>query len=81
MERERSQRSLEKLEARMKDAARLGYNKKYPGVFSLASQYARDSRHYFEKKDYFSSFGCSDYAYGLIDALLILEGRKEEFPQ
>lgn len=81
MERERSQRSLEKLEVRMKDAARLGYNKKYPEVFSLASQYALDSRHYFEKKDYFSSFGCSDYAYGLIDALLILEGRKEEFPQ
>lgn len=65
----------------MQEAEKLGYKTKYPKIFSLASQYAKDSRHYFEKGDFFTSFGCSDYAYGLIDALLILEGKKEEHPE
>lgn len=81
MQEKRAGKSLEKLEARMKDAESLGFSQKYPEVFALASQYAADSRHYFEKKDFFSSFGCSDYAYGLIDALLIIEGKKGEFPE
>ncbi|MBN2122411.1 DUF357 domain-containing protein [Candidatus Micrarchaeota archaeon] len=81
MESERARKSLEKLESRMEDARSLGFEGKYPQVFSLASQYAKDSRHYFSKQDYFTSFGCSDYAYGLLDALLIIEGKKEEFPE
>lgn len=81
MESERAKKSLEKLEIRMEDARKLGFAEKYPQVFDLASQYAKDSRHYFSRGDYFTSFGCSDYAYGLIDALLIIEGRKEEFPE
>jgi hypothetical protein len=80
-EKERSEKSLLKLEQRLKDAEKLGLKTRYSRIFSLASQYARDSRHYFEKGDFFSSFGCSDYAYGLIDALLIFEGKKEDFPE
>jgi hypothetical protein len=80
MQSKRARKSLEKLEARIKDAEALGFSQKYPEIFGLASQYASDSRHYLEKGDSFSSFGCSDYAYGLIDALLILEGRKGDFP-
>ncbi len=80
-EKERSEKSLLKLEQRIKDAEKLGFKLKYSKIFSLASQYAKDSRHYFEKEDFFTSFGCSDYAYGLIDALLILEGKKGEFPE
>lgn len=81
MKRERAQNSLEKLQKRLKDARELGFHKKYSDVFNLASDYAGDSRHFFEKEDYFSSFGCSDYAYGLIDALLIIEGRKDDYPE
>jgi len=78
MHKERAQKSLEKLETRIADAKKLGFAGKYPKIFALAVQYTHDSRHYFEQNDSFTSFGCSDYAYGLIDALLILEGKKED---
>jgi uncharacterized protein len=81
MQKERAEKSLLKLEARLNDAQLLGLGAKYPDVFALASQYARDSRHYLGKGDYFSSFGCSDYSYGLLDALLIIEGKKGDFPE
>jgi len=81
MQDKRAQKSLEKLEIRITDIRNLGFHKKYPEIFELASQYTKDSRHYFEKGDYFSSFGCSDYAYGLLDAILIIEGKKGEFPE
>ncbi|MEM4272091.1 MAG: DUF357 domain-containing protein [Candidatus Bilamarchaeaceae archaeon] len=77
VEKKRSEKGLLALERRLKDAESLGLNEKYAAIFSLASQYARESRQYFERGDFFSSFGCSDYAYGLLDALLILEGKKE----
>ncbi len=80
MEKERAQKSLEKLKKRIIEARELSFHKKYSEVFNLASDYTDDSKHYYEKGDYFSSFGCSDYAYGLIDALLIIEGKKEEYP-
>ena len=80
MQNERALKSLKKLEIRLIDAKALGFSKKYPKIFQLASQYTNDSRHYFEKGDSFTSFGCSDYAYGLIDALLILEGKKGAYP-
>ena len=81
MHNERAQKSLEKLENRLTDAKKLGFAEKYPKIFKLAKQYTHDSRHYFEQGDAFTSFGCSDYAYGLIDALLILEGKKEDYPE
>ncbi len=81
MQDERARKSLEKLEIRLEDAKKLGFGEKYPQIFELASQYTKDSRHYLEEGDAFTSFGCSDYAYGLIDALLILEGKKEEYPE
>ena len=81
MHSERAKKSLDKLEVRLQDAKNLNFDKKYPQIFELASQYTKDSRHYFEEGDVFTSFGCSDYAYGLIDALLIIEGKKEEYPE
>jgi len=81
MHTERAKKSLDKLEVRLQDAKNLNFDKKYPEIFELASQYTKDSRHYFEEGDAFTSFGCSDYAYGLIDALLIIEGKKEDYPE
>ena len=43
-----------------------------------AKNYLHDAKHYYEKGDYFSSFGCANYAYGIIDGILIHEGKKEE---
>jgi len=36
----------------------------------LGSQYYEDSKYYLEKKDYFTAFGCINYAHGLLDGLL-----------
>ncbi len=36
----------------------------------LASQYYEDSKYYLEKKDFFTAFGCINYAHGLLDAII-----------
>lgn len=36
----------------------------------LAKQYYKDSKYYLEKKDYFTTFGCINYAHGLLDSIL-----------
>lgn len=71
MERERAERSLSKLKAHLERGEWI--REKYPSVFELAGQYAKDAGHFFKKGDYFSSFGASDYAYGLLDAVWIIE--------
>ena len=39
-------------------------------TIELASQYYEDSKYYFEKKDFFTAFGCINYAHGLLDAII-----------
>jgi uncharacterized protein len=39
-------------------------------ILELASQYYEDTKYYTQKKDYFTAFGCINYAHGLLDALL-----------
>jgi len=36
----------------------------------LSKQYYADSKYYLEKKDYFTAFGCINYAHGLLDAII-----------
>ena len=36
----------------------------------LAKQYYKDSEYYLEKKDYFTAFGCINYAHGLLDSII-----------
>ena len=42
-------------------------------ILELASQYYQDTKYYAEKKDYFTAFGCINYAHGLLDAILKME--------
>ena len=39
-------------------------------TIELATQYYEDSKYYLEKKDYFTAFGCINYAHGLLDAII-----------
>jgi hypothetical protein len=39
-------------------------------IVELASQYYQDTQYYTQKKDYFTAFGCINYAHGLLDAIL-----------
>ena len=38
-------------------------------VVEMSKLYARDSRSYLEKGDYYTSFSCISYAHGLLDAI------------
>ena len=35
----------------------------------LAKRYYEDTKYYLEKGDYFTAFGCINYAHGLIDGI------------
>jgi len=39
-------------------------------IVELASQYYEDAKYYLKKQDYFTAFGCINYAHGLLDALI-----------
>ncbi len=39
-------------------------------IIELASQYYEDSIYYLEKKDFFTAFGCINYAHGLLDSII-----------
>ncbi|HWR27594.1 MAG TPA: DUF357 domain-containing protein, partial [Candidatus Thermoplasmatota archaeon] len=39
-------------------------------TIELATQYYEDTKYYTNKKDYFTAFGCINYAHGLLDAIL-----------
>jgi len=77
-EKERALKDIRKLEAIIEKFRELELEGKYSESFSWAKNYLSDAKHYYEKEDYFSSFGCANYAYGIIDGILIFEGKKEE---
>jgi hypothetical protein len=39
-------------------------------IIELSEQYYEDSKYYLEKKDYFTAFGCINYAHGLLDSII-----------
>ncbi len=75
---ERAERDLEKLDRIMAEFRGLGLDSKYPQVYQYARNYSMDARHFFDMGDYFSSFGAANYAYGFIDSVLVIEGKKDE---
>jgi hypothetical protein len=44
--------------------------KKQKEITELAELYYKDAQYYLKKKDYFTSFGCINYAHGLLDAII-----------
>lgn len=49
---------------------------KYPVQLEFTENYLKDAEHYYKKKDYFSSFGCANYAYGILEGVLLKETGK-----
>ncbi|HDH45134.1 MAG TPA: DUF357 domain-containing protein [Thermococcus sp.] len=47
---------------------------RFSQIIELSMQYCEDSKYYLRKGDYFTAFGCINYAHGLIDAIRIIEG-------
>ena len=76
-EKERAKKDIEKLRSVLEDFKGFGYRDKYQNAYLWAENYLRDAVHYYEKGEYFAAFGCANYAYGIIDGILITEGKKE----
>ncbi len=77
-ERTRARRSITQLKAHL--AKYKGLEKNFGEQYERAVQYYEDAKHYFDKGDYFTSFGCSDYAYGLLDAVVMVK-ENQYFPE
>jgi uncharacterized protein len=45
-------------------------------IVELAEMYAKDSKSFFEKKDYYTSFSSIAYAHGLLDSIRKLNGKE-----
>jgi hypothetical protein len=58
---------FEKNIARLRDKTMSEAEKK---IIDIARQYYEDTKYYSEKKDFFTAFGCVNYAHGLLDAIL-----------
>lgn len=57
-------------EENIKKTEKKTYNESQRKILELAGQYYEDGKYYFEKKDYFTAFGCINYAHGLLDAII-----------
>ncbi|MEM3364254.1 MAG: DUF357 domain-containing protein [Candidatus Micrarchaeia archaeon] len=77
-ERSRAEKSIRLLKENLEKCKKLAHN--FGTQYALAEQYYRDAVHYFNKGDYFTSFGCSDYAYGLLDAIQLVK-EHQYFPE
>lgn len=72
----RAEKDLKKLNELIEKFISLGLDKKYFKLFQHSLNYKKDAEHYYSKEDYFSSFGCSNYGYGILEGLLFLEKGK-----
>ena len=75
---ERAKKDIDKLERMLDVFRKTGLGDKYPKVREYVQNYHADAKHFYEKGEYFSAFGAANYAYGFIDAVLVIEGKKGE---
>jgi len=69
---------FEKNIARLRDKTMSEAEKK---IIDLARRYYEDTKYYSEKKDFFTAFGCVNYAHGLLDAILKTEEQGDELDE
>ena len=67
-----SERIIKDIKMFEKNIKKLGNDK----ITDMATRYYEDAKYYLSKGDFFTAFGCINYAHGLIDAL-IMKGFKD----
>ncbi len=77
-QKERTRKDVDKLWAIINIVDKLKLSKKYPQLMEHARNYGNDAEHFYKNGDYFTSFGAANYAYGFMDAILILEGKRDQ---
>ena len=66
----RIKKDIKMFEENIKKLKQKKLNKSQEKTIELAGQYYEDTKYYLEKKDYFTAFGCINYAHGLLDAII-----------
>jgi len=69
-EKTRIQKDIIMFEGNIKKIKHKDINATQRKTIELASQYYEDSKYYLGEKDFFTAFGCINYAHGLLDAIL-----------
>jgi uncharacterized protein len=69
-EKTRVQKDIVMFEENIKQLNQTTLTEKQKKIIELATQYYQDTKYYSQKKDYFTAFGCINYAHGLLDAIL-----------
>jgi hypothetical protein len=69
-EKNRIEKDITMFEENLKILTGEKLTKKQEKTLELAKQYYEDSKYYLGKKDYFTAFGCINYAHGLLDAIV-----------
>ncbi|HIH28561.1 MAG TPA: DUF357 domain-containing protein [Thermoplasmata archaeon] len=69
-EKTRIQKDIVMFEENIKQLKQTTLTEKQKKIIELATQYYQDAKYYSQKKDYFTAFGCINYAHGLLDAIL-----------
>lgn len=77
-EKTRIQKDIIMFEENIKRINEKTFSKTEKKTYELATQYYEDTKYYTNKKDYFTAFGCINYAHGLLDALLKIRNQGEE---
>jgi len=72
-EKTRVQKDIIMFEENIKQISEKTITESQKKTLELASQYYQDTKYYVGKKDYFTAFGCINYAHGLLDAILKTE--------
>ncbi|MCD6549638.1 DUF357 domain-containing protein [Candidatus Micrarchaeota archaeon] len=74
--RERILIDLDKFNRTFNIADSLDLDDRETRVLDLAKRYREDAKYFLSKEDLPTSFGCITYAHGLLDALLIIKGKR-----
>ncbi len=74
----RAKKDIGKLRHIVSEFKKLKLHEKYPQILQWVENYLHDAEHFYNKKDYYSAFGAANYAFGIIDGILIIEGKKHE---
>ncbi len=66
---ERIEKDIILFEENMEKVKRCKFDEQLEKIIELAEQYYEDAKYYLKKGDHFTSFGCINYAHGLLDTL------------
>lgn len=69
-EKTRIRKDIVMFEDNIRKTEKINLNNSQKKNIELALQYYEDSKYYVDKKDYFTSFGCINYAHGLLDSII-----------